>query len=197
MKQVLIDTSYKFLTVCCVQDTKLVSFYHQQAFKSQSEKVMVVLDQQIKNAGWKPTDIQRLVIVNGPGSYTGVRLAMTIAKTLAAISDIKVATITSIELIAKDAAEALVVLDARSDRVYGGLVKAGVLSDLAVYTLDQIKELRKQHSNALVLGDGSLLSETDDFNDNFENIGQLISKLPNVEDVDFLTPLYLKEISAY
>ena len=197
MKQVLIDTSYKYLTVCCFEDKKLVASYSKEAFKSQSEMVMVALDQVVKEAGWKPNQLEKIIVVNGPGSYTGVRIAMTIAKTLSAISDIQVATVTSMQLIAKDKAEALVVLDARSDRVYAALVCHGQLSKLGVYTIEEVKELRLLHAHADLLGDGALLGETDDFYHQLDKLHAVLDVIEDVEDVDYLTPLYLKEMSAY
>ena len=37
-----------------------------------------------------------MIITSGPGSYTGVRVAMTIAKTLAAVSDVRIKSVSSL-----------------------------------------------------------------------------------------------------
>ena len=48
----------------------------------------------------KPADIEKIVVAKGPGSYTGVRIGVTIAKTLAWTLNIPLVGISSLEVLA-------------------------------------------------------------------------------------------------
>lgn len=197
MKTVFLDTSYKTMTIACVEHKQVVAFYHEEAFKRQSELAMSVLDESIKEAGWVPREIDEIVIASGPGSYTGVRIAMTIAKTLAAISDIRVKTITSLEIFVESPDKTLVLFDARSERAYVGMFEnRKYIQGPLVCTVDQIKELIESET-FIVKGDGHLLGKTDSFTLNKQEVITLVENAKLVEDVDHLKPLYLKEMSAY
>ena len=53
-----------------------------EAFKKQSETIFVELNRLLKETNLDYKDIDRVIITKGPGSYTGIRIAMTIAKVL-------------------------------------------------------------------------------------------------------------------
>ena len=44
---------------------------------------MPTIDFLVAQAGWQPSDLERIVVAQGPGSYTGLRVAVATAKTLA------------------------------------------------------------------------------------------------------------------
>ena len=197
MIQVFVDTSYKTLTVAALVDGQVQAFYHAVAFKSQSELVMKQLDEVMQEANLRPTDIDELIVTVGPGSYTGVRIALTLAKVLASISTIRIKTITSLEMFVKTNTACMVVFDARSERLYAGVFKDGqytlgphVRSGSDAHTLLKTNPMP-------VYGDGHLLDQVEDFDLEPRHVETLVKKAELVEDVDQLKPLYLKEMSAY
>jgi tRNA threonylcarbamoyladenosine biosynthesis protein TsaB len=197
MKTIFLDTSYKTMTIACIEDNQVLSFFHKEAFKKQSELAMSVLDDCVKEAGWKPQDITEMVIAVGPGSYTGVRIAMTIAKTLSAISSITIKTITSLELFVQSNENTMVLFDARSDRAYVGIFKnKKYIQGPLILTIQEIEELQKQEQ-FIVEGDGELIGLRNTFEFSEEACLRLVSSAKTVDDVDQLKPLYLKEMSAY
>jgi tRNA threonylcarbamoyladenosine biosynthesis protein TsaB len=197
MKQLFMDTSHKYLTVACVEDNDVKSFFNEYAFKNQSEIAMTVLSDCVKEAGWSPSEVERMVISIGPGSYTGVRIAMTIAKTLAAISEIKIATTTSLECYVNSDKQTFVILDARSERVYGGLfVDKTYVEGPRVYTMDEVNRIMSDQ-NISVIGDLHLFGLDDIFEITKSRIIECVNQAQDVDDVDYLKPLYLKEMSAY
>lgn len=197
MRTVFLDTSYKTMSVACIQDNKVVSFFHEEAFKRQSEMAMSVLDDCVKEAGWNPMEIDEMVVAIGPGSYTGVRIAMTIAKTLAAISNIKVKTITSLELFVDSNDDTCVLFDAKSERAYVGLFKGTKYTQgPLVLSVEEIVDLIRDH-NYIIKGDGHLIGKEDSFKFEKETCLRLIKNATPIEDVDHLSPLYLKEMMEY
>ena len=197
MKTVFLDTSYKTMSVVCIESDKVVSYYHEEAFKKQSELAMSVLDECVKEAGWSPLDIDEIIIAIGPGSYTGVRIAMTIAKTLSAISSIKVRTITSLELFVDSDEKTLVLFDARSERAYVGVFEnRKYIHGPLVLSIPEVTTLINE-DNYIIKGDGHLVDKLDVFTINKETCLILIKNAEVVDDIDHLKPLYLKEMSAY
>ena len=75
-------------------------------------------DMELNKVNKKVEDIDSIVITEGPGSYTGVRIAMTIAKVFAATKKIDLYTISTLQLYAGNLNNTLVLLDARGNRVY-------------------------------------------------------------------------------
>lgn len=197
MNQVFIDTAYKTLTVALLKDNQVVDMVHEMAFKSQSELVMLKLDELLKANAIKPHEINVLIVTVGPGSYTGIRIAMTIAKVLGAISDIKIKTTTSLELFASSHGQSVVLFDARSQRVYYGLFDEGIyVKGPHIQSVDEVQ--RMLYENPLpVYGDGHLVGLDDKFEISAQAIERVVSKADDVDDSDHLEPLYLKEASAY
>lgn len=198
MKQLFIDTAHRHLTVACVENGDIVSLIHQEAFKSQSEKVMDAINECFLVAGWQPRQLQTIILTEGPGSYTGVRIAMTVAKVLASVAPIEVFTTTTLQLIAGSNKNTFVLLDARSARAYGGLVNQGQMAQPpAIYTIDQVQLLKENHPEWLFAGDLHLLNEADLWMDIKDGILTCIENAKHIEDIDALIPMYLKSSEEY
>jgi tRNA threonylcarbamoyladenosine biosynthesis protein TsaB len=198
MKLLFIDTAHRHLSVACVENETIVSLFHQEAFKSQSEKVMDAIAACFDQAGWHPRQLESIVLTHGPGSYTGVRIAMTVAKVLASVAPITVFTTTTLQLIAGSKKNTFVLLDARSSRVYGGLVDQGQLvHPPTIYTVDQVIECKKQHPEWDFVGDLHLIGQADRFGDIEEGILTCIKYAQVVTDLDAMVPLYLKSSEEY
>ncbi len=99
MKVLFIDTATSFLRVALVSDDKLVYFYNNDEGHDMSSRIMPVLDMAFKEAGFKPSDLDKIMAVNGPGSFTGIRVGLTVAKTMAWALKIPVISISSLEVI--------------------------------------------------------------------------------------------------
>jgi len=197
MIQLFMDTSYKTMTVACIKDNEVVSFYHDYSFKTQSELAMPTLEKIMNQANLHPQQIDEMIITLGPGSYTGVRIAMSIAKTLAAISDVKIKTITSLEMFVSTNQETLVVCDARSDRAYVGLFKnKQYVMGPSVLPIADIQHIIDQNK-PMIVGDAHLFDLQDNFELDETMLLDAINQAKEVVDVDHLKPLYLKEMSAY
>ena len=74
----------------------------------------------------KPADIEKIVVAKGPGSYTGVRIGVTIAKTLAWTLNIPLVGISSLEVLAAGVGRYFngcvsPLFDARRGQIYTGL----------------------------------------------------------------------------
>ena len=78
--QLLIDTSAKYLAVGLSKNGKVIASTQYEAWQKQSELTIGELDRLFKITNINPKDVPRIVVTNGPGSYTGIRIGLTIAK---------------------------------------------------------------------------------------------------------------------
>jgi tRNA threonylcarbamoyladenosine biosynthesis protein TsaB len=196
MKTLALDTSHSYLTIALIEDDQLISSIQKLAFKKQSETIMVEIDRMFKEANWKPNDLQALVLTDGPGSYTGLRISMTVAKVLGLIQGIQLYTISSLQLLAGIHPNVYAVMDARAKRVYLGHYKNGNLvdEDLAI-SIDEAK--KNLDPEAIFVGDAHFLNQKATEVDCAQHFIQLRSQWFKVENMHTLVPRYLKSTDNY
>lgn len=99
-----------------------------------SEKLLPVIHEAFKENNLTLDDIDLLAAINGPGSFTGIRIGLATIKAFAQVKDIDIYSISSIDLIAYTTArnyfeenidvktvQVLSLIDARNNRVYYAL----------------------------------------------------------------------------
>lgn len=185
MTTLILDTSHKFLVVGIVKDNQIKAFKQENLKQKQSEFLIPYIQTVLKQAHIDKSEIDTIVLTDGPGSYTGLRIAMTFSKVFSLTQDIKIYTINTL-LSVSGLRDGFVMLDARSKRIFGAYVFQGELKDEAVYRLDALNL-----DNVDVYGDGSLLGREDNYGNIVENILSLKNKWQFIEDVDTLSPRYL------
>ena len=153
MLTLCIDTAYKYLTCALISDNKIISEISFECFKKQSEELFVCLKKVFEQVNMNPKEIDSICISEGPGSYTGVRIAMTIAKTIGELFNIDVYTISTLKLYAGNKENVMVLMDARANRAYVGIYdkETVILQDCAI----ELEKINKE--NYCVIGDGSLI----------------------------------------
>ena len=83
MYQLLLDSSNKYLSVGLSKDGKVVDKIFYEAWQRQSEMMVTEVDNILKRNNIDKSELDGVVVGVGPGSYTGVRIGVTIAKTIA------------------------------------------------------------------------------------------------------------------
>lgn len=193
MLTLCIDTAYKYLSVCLIKDDKIIASSSEECFKRQSEEVFVALDRIFNEANINPKLIDSICISKGPGSYTGVRIAMTIAKVIGEVLNIDVYTISTLKLYAANKPNTMVIMNARADRAYVGIYDEGkTIMDDCILTIDQTNA-----SKYNVVGDGSLVNKEDNFINICEAFLNTKSNWQKVDNIAYLVPEYLKESESY
>ena len=119
-----IDTSNQSMALCLYENEKIIGNYTSTTQKNHSVTLMPAINFLMTSNGLKPSDLTKVVIAEGPGSYTGLRIGVTTAKTLAWTLGIELASISSLAVLAasKRAFEGLIVplFNARRNNVYTG-----------------------------------------------------------------------------
>ncbi|MBB5184362.1 tRNA threonylcarbamoyl adenosine modification protein YeaZ [Faecalicoccus acidiformans] len=195
MISLCMDSAYKQLVLGLYEDDALLAGISLEAFKKQSETIFVELNKLLEQTKLDYKDIDRIVITKGPGSYTGIRIAMTIAKVLCSQMHKELYTISTMQLYAGLEPSANVILDARSHRAYvAHLEKGKIIGGTQILDLEDVKKFLEAHPGK-VFGD-ALLSETETSNF-LKNFIDLKAEYQKVENIHALVPDYLKESDAY
>lgn len=197
MISLCMDSAYKQLVLGLYKDKELLAGISLEAFKKQSETIFVELNRLLKETNLDYKDIDRVIITKGPGSYTGIRIAMTIAKVLCSQMHKELYTISTMQLYAGIEKQANVILDARSQRAYVAHVEDGqIQGNIQILTLDEVKEFIETNPGIL-LGDADLMGQDVQKVDFLKNFVELEPYYEKVENIHALVPDYLKESDSY
>lgn len=83
MITLFIDSSKKSLSVAVASKSKLLFVSNVNSYSKHSNFLMKEIENILNKSNLTIYDIDNIVVLNGPGSFTGVRVGVTIAKTLA------------------------------------------------------------------------------------------------------------------
>ena len=189
MKYLFIDSATTNLVVAIINDGKIAYMYNNNDNRDTSSKMMPVLFEAFEKSNLKPIDIDKIFIVNGPGSFTGIRVGLTVAKVMAYTLNIPIIPISSLEVMASGISGTSLINARR------GYVFAGTYDD----------DLNFLYKDSYVLMNGNLEKPYVSYDD-FEfdtikpklNILKVILKHENDEpmNVHKLNPNYLKLTEA-
>ena len=193
MYQLLLDSSNKYLSVGLAKDGKVVDKISYEAWQRQSEMMVTEVGNILKRNNVENKDLDGVVVGIGPGSYTGVRIGVTIAKTIAYALKIKVYAKSSLSLLKHQEFQTICVFNARSGRSYFGVYEGKkVIEKDTVLENDKVLDYIKSHPDYLIHGDTYQLGLE---SGKFDIIDNLADFDKNEEvDVFRLNPVYLKDL---
>lgn len=96
-----IDTTSSYLYTGIVKDGKLLAERKEDLGKNLSVYTTSIVSEMFNEVNIKPEEVDKIIVVNGPGSFTGIRIGVTLAKIMAWTKNIPITTITSLEAMAK------------------------------------------------------------------------------------------------
>lgn len=143
MISLVIDTSSSYVTVSIIKDNAIVHEFKKKIDNDIASKIMSIINMELVESGIDIKDVEKIFVVNGPGSFTGVRIGVTIAKTIAWALNINVVPISSLELMATTSVTnkyLVPLIDARRGNVYAGVYDAdlNVIADDKLVSISDI-----------------------------------------------------------
>lgn len=162
LKYLAIDSSTKALSLALIEDEAVVA--QQTLLAEQQHGILLVpaVAQLMEQLQWKTSDLDGLITGIGPGSYTGLRVGVTFAKTWANSKNVPLYSVSSLALMAAAALQAEVdtivpVMDARRLSAYTAIYRkqAGkleaVVADAHVDWREWLKEVADQLGERVIL----------------------------------------------
>ncbi|GKQ42148.1 tRNA (adenosine(37)-N6)-threonylcarbamoyltransferase complex dimerization subunit type 1 TsaB [Companilactobacillus sp. RD055328] len=216
MKTLAFDTSNTSLSVSVDQDGQQLASFFSDEKKTHSVTLLPAIEKTLQDANLSITDIDEIVVAQGPGSFTGVRIAVTTAKTLAYTLNKQLKGVSSLQLIAANITEfeGLIVpyFDARRSNVFAGAYELKseelieVLPDGHYVIDDLITQLESLKRPVMFVGTPieELTTKSDNLDAQFSseyipnahNLVKLAKSINPVTDIDAFIPKYLRYTKA-
>lgn len=201
MTVLYIDTSSSYLYTGIVKDSKLISFVKKEFGHQLSSEALPNIASMFTTSGILPKDIDKIIVVNGPGSFTGIRVGLTIAKVYAWSFKIPITCITSLEVMALSFANKnntlVPIIDARRGFVYAAIFDSSLkilMEPKHILLKDLYQKLPKNYifiTNDSIDLTGKKCSYNPDI---LKIVNQYVEK--NNIDPHFVNPNYLKLTEA-
>lgn len=162
-----IDSSAISAGCALVEGDKIVAESFLNTRHTHSETLLPMISAMLKSAGAALSDVERIAISSGPGSFTGLRIGISTAKGLADAVHKPCTAVSTLEAITYNFMQIdgiiCACMDARRKQVYNALFKSenGVITrlceDRAISAEDLSKELSALDGKKILAGDGAEL----------------------------------------
>lgn len=194
MITIMLDSSNTSMSVGIMDESHIIASTSYEAWQRQSEVMIPELDKLLKDNGFTKDDIQDVIVAIGPGSYTGVRIAITIAKTIAVALNVKVYPVSSLQVLKDGDNPSICLINARSKRSYIGVYQGPkcLLKD-GIMTNDEVNAYIKEHPNYSICGNVEYLGIAGKNSDIIQEMFLLKKDLSPMDNPLSLTPVYLKD----
>ena len=165
MRYLYIDTSSSYLNTALVDDNNLLASINEEFGQSLSEVVVPKIVSMFQENNIEPKDIDKIIVVNGPGSFTGIRIGITIAKVYAWSLNIPITTIDSLSAMALSSKENKIhipMINARRGYVYGAIYDEDnriLLKPQHIKQIDLEKEYQKYPNREIISNDELEINE--------------------------------------
>jgi len=163
------ESSAKAASAALVKDGKLLSQYSQCSGLTHSRTLLPMGEDMLKNAELKLSDVDLIAVAHGPGSFTGIRIGVSMVKGLAWAAEKPCVGVSTLEALAWHGVAAggyvCPVMDARRNQVYNAIFKiedgrpVRVTEDRPIALSELAEEIRALDAPMFLVGDGAELTE--------------------------------------
>ena len=195
MRSLFIDTSSSFVNIYIVKDDSILVSKSCHTLKDMANSIMPLIRESFNEVDFKVNDIDKIFVTVGPGSFTGVRVGITVAKTISWGLNIPVYPISTLEYLASidtNYNKTISIIDARRGNVFAGFYDSN-LNKLDTEKLVGYDELSKDDDTLVVSYDGV-------YNSTISNVNILKIVNKHLDDKSInphkLVPNYLKKTEA-
>ena len=165
MKILGVESSATSASVSVVENGKVIALESSNTGLTHSQTLMPMVESTLKKATATINDIDYIAVSNGPGSFTVIRIGVSLVKGLSDPLNQKCVEVSTLEAIAKPLENtgviAVSVMDARCNQVYCALFDCGKdemsrLTDDDAISIDELTEkLKNQEKKVVLIGDGA------------------------------------------
>ena len=201
MNALIIDCSSGMNLIIIKDKQEFVYFDNNE--KRHSDELLNELDHLLSEADLKVNQIDNICVCVGPGSFTGVRVAISICKGLAIGTGCNVFALTNFDMVdLKDMKKAIVVLDGFSEYVYARIKDEENIYDVCLSIKDLKEKINKLKYDVFVVDEKVQIKLKN--NEILSNIAEnniktaFLNKITQEENIEIskIVPVYLRASQA-
>ena len=120
-KTLVIDTATNYYYIALIDDDKVLEEEYSLGHNDHSKNLMPSIERILNKNNVKLNELENVLVGIGPGSYTGVRIGVVVAKMIGFLNNINVYTFSSLDLLAsakKENGHVLSLIDARRGNAF-------------------------------------------------------------------------------
>ena len=197
MISLFLDTCNHKIIIGLLKDNKLIDSVNFINDNNLSEKLLPSIKEILDKNNINKKELNKIFISVGPGSFTGIRIGVTVAKTIAWALKIKIIPISSLEVMAStsDSEYICPIIDARRGFVYASLYDSNlntIIEDKYI-NLDELMDSVNKYNVDFISYD-----EITNCIEPNPNIEKIVAKHMNDKDINphSVNPIYLKRTEA-
>ena len=160
MITLFIDTSFSDVSIALLKDNKIINKIIKSIPNEHSKYAITYIDDVLKKSNVKPNEVNNIMVVNGPGSFTGVRIGLTIAKIYAYLLNIDVTLVSSLKTLALSSKGnyILSLMDARNDNYYLGLYDKNYNEVIEEHfsNINEINEILEKYNDVKIVSNSNI-----------------------------------------
>ena len=201
MNVLYLDTSSSFLYCAFFCDDKKIFQIVEKLEKRMSECVLDTIKKKFDENNLSTDSVNKIILVNGPGSFTGVRIGITIAKVYGYALNVPVVTISSLYAMALSSEKECVhvpIIDARRGFVYTAVYNSNYkpIMEPKYMLLDSLCSYLAENGLSFEFISNDVFDfSTESYSPNFEKIIQMCKDIPPTNNME-INALYLKQTEA-
>ena len=192
MLSLILDSANKELGVAIAKDNEIIDEIKYDAWQKQSELMIPEIEKIFKRNSISPKDINEILVSQGPGSYTGVRIALTIAKVYAYALNLPIYAFSSLNILENPEKPSICLINAKGNRSYFAVYEKD-----KVLTNGEVIEYVNSHPEYVICGDASYIDIVSEKYDVLKNMLRLKSDKYLVSNILSLKAVYLKDENEY
>ena len=201
MKTLYIDTSSDYLYSGIVIDDILVSEIKNKYEKDLSKEALPKIIELFEQAKITPKELDKIIVVNGPGSFTGIRIGITIAKTIAWALNIDITPISGLTAMAISSSTStykMPLIDARRGYVYGAIYDKdnnAILKDTHIELKMLLEKAKARDIKAITNNNLTINLEIEKYDPDILKIVKYFETSKGINP-HLVNPIYLKKTEA-
>ena len=190
-----IETSGRSGSVALSVDGRVVAGTNFEHGLRRAANLVPAVDLLCREVGWTPADLDEIYVSVGPGSFTGLRVGVTLAKTLAFSIGSKIVAVPSLRALVEqappDARHALATVDAGRGNVFAALYERRGADWVELYPARQtpLADALADAPKSVAVIDGDLTPSTAAA---VAAVGHALARAGHSADPDALVPLYVR-----
>lgn len=186
MYSLIIDSATKVLYIALVCDNKIIKEVYMKGEHDHAKNIVYLVDEALKTAKIEVDQLSKIIVGIGPGSYTGVRMGVTVSKMMASFKNIPLYKISTLKLIASgNKGIVLSMIDARHNQSFAAIID----TNKDRYVLDE----GMYDNNTLLESNYEFVSNESEF---IVDPFYVISNSELVSNPDIIVPNYLRDTEA-